>query len=80
MTALAVAEKADELQSESNSDKAIDIFAKNAFRTLGVCGDATPKEISSAASSLRRANKIGKKRETTWDLPWFATQIGRAQV
>jgi len=50
---------------------ALERFARNAYRVLGLPGNASQAAIHDAAGSLRRAFKLGAAKTTAWDLPWL---------
>lgn len=58
-------------KNEETVGKAFDVYTKNAYRILGLCGAASCNEVAEAASALRRANKIGKTKDSLWDLDWL---------
>lgn len=51
------------------SNHNIERFSQNAFRMLGLPGDANQADIQAASAAMRRAIKLGVEKSTPWDFP-----------
>ncbi|MBI3756432.1 MAG: hypothetical protein HY267_00495 [Deltaproteobacteria bacterium] len=57
--------------NQTFSIRATEQVTRNAYRILGLPGNASQAAIHDAAGSLRRALKLGATKTTDWDLPWL---------
>ena len=57
-------------------------FARNAFRVLGLPGNASQKAILERAAALDRAVRVGVRRPPSpWDLEWYSqSQHDRSSI
>ncbi|HEY4100340.1 MAG TPA: hypothetical protein VGM20_05645 [Gemmatimonadales bacterium] len=62
----------DEPAKNRVSTAAVAWLGRNAFRTLGLPGDATMSAIYDADQAARRSVRLGTRRRTVWDLDFIS--------
>jgi len=68
----------DELLA-ATTQRVLSDLARNAYRSLGLPGDASQADVRGALATWRRATKLQLTKQCAWDLPWLGT-ISRAEA